>query len=631
LADIDRHHPTALPRPLRLQCMAGKLVQPVGQGLLKVPFARCYDGLARHVSTVLSVQQGPFHCLDCGEVLTLRNPINKRRHFAHRPDSVCTGETALHRYAKELLVTAKTLTLPALVLTEGRVRQPVFAAGTYSFEAVLPEHKIGTFQPDALVRYLDFDLAVEFLVHHAVDDEKRAKVSAHDISMVEIDLSGLKAGQMNGTELDDAILHSSPRQWIHHRKCAAAMRKLSAAVAKAQLDRGARLKGHILRKRSATAPEGWRDEAMKAVRRTGLEALIDLEVEGGHWFAVPDKVWQAEALFEHVIKPSEQYSPGGKKLEIKGAYPTYHDLSSKLPDWMVRQDLGDYPPKSLAEAGFDKKSYGSPHGAVWNYLAVLTTGNGTVLWSREDAYFYIQPRLQDLLQRRVDLPERVKLLLVAGGVKDTEAGYRRWGTTYRSGNLSPFQLVEAGGDGYHDLIARIAQLEAMVSGSVLSVVDDLCGLPLEPIRVRNQAAMAVIETKRKIALDNAASERQRSIRVQAEQMLAADAKAWLGQQIAGTKINHLEYAREGDAALFELELKLGREGDERRKQIAAKRHVAHLRDQLKEAAKRAFPSERMAELFLNSGHPRLQGGRPIDRCGNRQDLAYITSLMTKKR
>lgn len=357
------------------------MVQPIGQGLLKVPFARCGDGVARHVSAVTSLRQGPFHCLDCGEPLTLRQPIDKRRHFAHRPDSLCTGETALHRYAKELLATAKTLTLPALILEEEGVRQTVFAAGTYDFNAVLPEHKVGTFQPDALVRYQGFELAVEYLVNHAVDAEKRAKVREHDISMVEIDLSGLKAGQMEGNALDAAILHSAPRKWIHHRKIAAARRKLDAAVAKEKAERGARLKGHILRKRRASIPEDWKNEALAAVRRTGLEALIGIEAEGGHWFTVSDRDWQAQALFEHVIRPSEQYSPGAK-LKVKGDYSNERDLSSKLPDWMIRADLAAYPVKRLAEAGFSKESYGSPHGAVWSYLAALTMKGQAAFWVR---------------------------------------------------------------------------------------------------------------------------------------------------------------------------------------------------------------------------------------------------------
>lgn len=630
MSDLDRFDPIVLTPPPRRPCAAGRMAQPVGQGLLKVPFARCGDGVARHVSAVTGVRQGPFHCLDCGEVLTLRQPINKRRHFAHRPDSLCTGETALHRYAKELLAAARTLTLPALVIEEERVRQAVFAAGTYDFDAVLPEHKVGSFQPDALVHYQGFELAVEFLVHHAVDGEKRAKVRDHDISMVEIDLSGLKAGQMDGDALDAAILHTAPRQWIHHRKMAAAKRKLDAAVAKEKAERGARLKGHILRKRRASVPEDWKDEAMAAVRRAGLAALIGVEAEGGHWFTVPDREWQAQALFEHVIKPSEQYSPGAK-LKVKGDYPNERDLSSKLPDWMIRTDLASYPAKRLAEAGFSKESYCSPHAAVWHYLAALISKGQAVFWSREDECFYVEPELQDLLHRRVELHWRVKKLLGAAQVEDTEAAYRDWAKTYRSTGISPLQLIEAGGDGYRALLSRVAQLETMVSGYFPKVVDDLCGLPLEAIRRRNQEAIAAAEAEKAAALEKAASERQRSIRLQAMQMLEGKGAAWLAQKVTGTETSFEDYARKGDEALVRLERQLARDSDTRRMRIAAERHVAQLQGQLSDAAKRAFLSEQLAELFLNSGHPRLQGSRPIDRCHSQQDLSFLVSLMPRKR
>ena len=629
MSDLDRFDPTYVARPRR-PCAAGRMAQPVGHGLLKVPFARCGDGRARHVSAVTSLRQGPFHCLDCGEVLTLRQPVNKRRHFAHRPDSLCTGETALHLYAKELLVAAKTLTLPALILEEEGVRQTVFAAGTYEFDAVLPEHKIGTFQPDALVRYQGFELAVEYLVNHAVDAEKRAKVREHDISMVEIDLSGLKAGQMEGDALDAAILHSAPRTWIHHRKTAAARRRLDAAVAKEKAERGGRLKGHIHRKRRAGIPADWKNDAMAAVRRTGLEALVGIPAEGGHWFTVSDKVWQAEALFAHVIKPSEQYSSGAK-LKVKGDFPKERDLSSILPDWMIRTDLAAYPVKRLAEAGFSKESYGSPHGAVWSYLAALTMKGQAVFWVREDQCFYVETELQDLLHRRVELPRRVRKLLGATEVEDTGAGYRRWAGSYRTNGMSPFQLIEAGGEGYHDLLSRLAQLEKMVSGYVPKVVDDLCGLPLEAVRRRNQEAIAKAEAEKAAALEKAASERQRSIGHQAGQMLEGEAAAWLAQKVVGTETSFADYAREGDDALLRLEQQLARDSDTRRKRIAAEREAAQLRGQLSDAAKRAYPSEQLAELFLKSGHPKLQGSRPIDRCHSRQDLSFILSLMPKKR
>src|SRR3546814_12714135 len=102
LSDLDRFDPIFLARPPRRPCAAGRLAQPVGQGLLKVPFARCGAGVARHVSAVTSPRQGPFHSLGCGDVLTLRKPVNKRQHFAHPPDSLCTCETALTPYVTVL-------------------------------------------------------------------------------------------------------------------------------------------------------------------------------------------------------------------------------------------------------------------------------------------------------------------------------------------------------------------------------------------------------------------------------------------------------------------------------------------------------------------------------------------------
>lgn len=41
-------------------------------GELKVPFARCTDGVSRHVSRVTLDEDGPFTCLGCKETLLLR-------------------------------------------------------------------------------------------------------------------------------------------------------------------------------------------------------------------------------------------------------------------------------------------------------------------------------------------------------------------------------------------------------------------------------------------------------------------------------------------------------------------------------------------------------------------------------
>lgn len=629
MSDMGRFDPIA--RPPRRPCDAGRFAARSGAGDLKVPFARCGDGVARHVSLVTGLAQGPFHCLGCEEQLTLRLPVNKRRHFAHRPDSQCTGETVLHRYAKELLALRRSLTLPALVLHKEGVMVSVFDAGRYDFEEVHPEYRMNTFQPDAVVRYRGVELAVEFLVNHAVDAEKRAKVRERDISMVEIDLSGVNAGMMDADDLDSAILHTAPRKWIHHRKSAAAQGRLETAVAAKLAERGAKLRGHILRKRRALAPPDWKDEATAAVRRAGLESQLCVETDRCHWFTVSDRVWQAEALYLHVIKPSELYTPGGKCLEVKGEFPKERDLSSKLPDWMIRTDLSDYGSKRLAEAGFSRETFGSAHSAVWHYLANLASMGRAVFWSREDQCFYVEPELHGLLHRRVELHRIVTRLLRAADIQDCERGYRIWARRFWAGGGTPAALVEAGGDDYRDLMSRLARLETMVSGYVPKVIDDLCGLPLEAIRDRNEAAIAAEEAKKAAALQQAAADRVAAIRSRAYALLEGEAAEWLARRVQDTDTSFLDHAAESDAALSQLERRLAQDSDARQRRIAAERRHAQLRAKLSEAAKQAFATAQLAELFLHSGHPRLGGSHPIDRCHSEQDLAFIIGLMPKKR
>lgn len=612
---------------VRRPCAAARL-EPLQASSLKVPFARCGDGVARHVSAIAAYALGPFRCLGCEEALTLRRPRNKRRHFAHRPDSLCTGETALHRYAKEILAARKTLTLPAELLQEEGVIETVFAAGTYTFDVVNPEETVDSFRPDALVTYRGVQLAVEFLVSHAVSEAKRAKVRERDLSMVEIDLSGVRAGQMDGETLDDAILHSSPRRWIHHRHTAAAKTRLADAVKAKKVERGARLRGHILRKRRPRYPEGWRNEALVAVRRAGLEALVGIDTDCSHWFTVPNEAWQAEALYAHVISPAETYSPGSQ-LRIKGEFPNEDDLASKLPEWMIRTDLGDYPAERLEEAGFIRETYGSPSTAVWWYFAELSTEDRVIDWRRKPRRFYVDEELHGRLHRRVELPRLVSGLLETAGMTEPAADYERWATTYRTDAATPRHLIEKGGKSYRDLMQRLEQLRWMVPSYSRTVVDDLCGLPLEAIRRRNEEAIAKAEAEKAAALEKSALERQRSIRLQAEQMLEGEARVWLAQKLSGSQMSFLDYAREGDDALFRLERQLAKDSDARRKRIATELHIGQLRSQLTDAARRAFPTEERANLFLNTGHPRLRGQRPIDYCTDNQTLMLILPLLPK--
>jgi len=617
--------------PIGRPCAAARFATPIaGQGYLKVPFARCGDGVARHVTAVAGLSVGPFHCLDCEEPLSLRRPRDKRLHFAHRPDSLCSGETALHQYAKELLARSKTLTLPALVLRDEGLTEIVFRPGVYDFETVVPERMIDTFRPDAIVFHKGAELAVEFLVSHAVDAEKLAKVRARDLSMVEIDLSGVRAGQLAAEQLDERILHSAPREWKHHRKRVTAARKLAEAVATKRAMRGARLRAHIKKRVRPAYPEGWRNDAADSVRRAGLEHLLGLKVDCAHWFTVPRAVWQAQALDALVIRPSELYSPGGNGIACKGEWTKERSLATRLPEWMIRTDLTPYHSKSLADAGYDKISYGSPDHAVWAYLAAPEMRE-TVFWNPDEQSFFIDGGLHGRLHRRVELRRVVTKLLEAVQHTNPDTGYRRWVSSHGLPDCTPSELVENGGDGYRELFLRLSAVEAMLPSYSRKVVDDLCGLPLEPIRLRNLAAMAADEEERARKAREGVDARRSSIRLQAIQILDGDAADWLAGPSPEAGPSMIEYAAMSDETLFRAERLLATAAQERRSAIAAAARVAELRAELSRAAQRAFPDPARAHVFLTTGQPHIGGKRPIDYCDGEHSFKILLSLLPKRR
>jgi hypothetical protein len=68
-----------------------------------------------------------------------RQSRRARTLFAHRPDSTCTGETALHLYAKALLAAAREFTFTPLVLSQSGLQEVVFEGGRFALDAVTIE------------------------------------------------------------------------------------------------------------------------------------------------------------------------------------------------------------------------------------------------------------------------------------------------------------------------------------------------------------------------------------------------------------------------------------------------------------------------------------------------------------
>jgi hypothetical protein len=617
---------------------AGSPKRPCSTGLnvgvrggLRVPFARCGDGVARHIDRIAQPDAGPFHCLDCDEKLSLRRIRGKRTHFAHRPDSQCTGETALHRFAKELLAQARTVTFPPLILSAGKLVELIFEGGRVALDEVRIEVNEGNFHPDTVVRVADELRAIEFKVSHAVDDEKAAKVRNRDYPMVEIDLSNLRARGVTADQLEEAILHSAYRFWVHHPDTAAGEERLADRVAQEKQKRGARLRGHIARRpRGAKVPDNWYKTTFAALEEARLDHLIGITTRFTHWFTVPAPLWQAAVLDTLVLHQCRKLSPGSG-LKLRGEWPNTGRLSHTLPDWMLRTDLAAYPRKSLEEAGYPPESYGSVEHAVYNYLAEITHRAEAIYWDRDEECF----RVERDLHTRIHHLERVRQMLLnictAAGAKNPPMVVERWLERFNVDGRNPKAVIAAGSVWSEALVERVRQLELMADAHWPHVTDDLCGLPLHDMRQAKIDEIAAQEAAKQKKLDDERAGRRSSIERRARASLGIEADLWLESPHPVDAIPMFEWASQSADNLHAAEDRLFSAERDRAKHQRRDRAIADLRSTLVAAAEAAFGGTDRAHLFLHSAHNRTMREHPYDICTSKPQLKLILGLLPRRR
>ncbi|MCY1173170.1 hypothetical protein D9M73_133240 [compost metagenome] len=171
----------------------------------------------------------------------------------------------------------------------------------------------------------------------------------------------------------------------------------------------------------------------------------------------------------------------------------------------------------------------------------------------------------------------------------------------------------------------------MTWGYGSKITDDLCGLPLETIRARQQKRVDEEDAARQLKLQEAAEARRRSLRQDAPAVLEDDAAAWLERRIKDGDGNMLDWAALSDAALGQAEAWLRQAGRDRKQRKDAAIEIAGYRDALAVAARNAFPDPRKAELFLITGQPRIGGRRPVDYCDSPAALEQLKRMLPKGR
>jgi hypothetical protein len=545
----------------------------------------------------------PFVCLGCCEPLILRASRRARKHFAHRSDSRCSGETALHRYAKELLATTRQFTFTPLLLRQAGLQEIVYEGGRFALDAVSIEEDRTGFRPDAIVHVGKCQFAIEFKVSNAVSDEKRHRVAEADLPMIEVDLNALRSGTIDADAYDDMILHGGPREWVHHPDLARGQIRLQAQVNALTAERGRRLRYHIERKNWVKPPQDWYDGTLAAVADSGLGDLIGRDVDCAHWFRVAPRIWQAEILATCVVAPSTQYTPGCR-IELKGQWPEDRSLASKLPEWMVRKDLSHYRSTTLEAAGYNSESFGTPDMAIRNYLFELSTIGDVLFWDRDAQAFFIESELHGYLYRRHELRWKLRQILEAANAPQPEEITDRWLRKYNVDGCCPDTVARRGGEAYDALLLRIDNLRRMAHAyHEAYVVDDLCGLSLQALRETRLAEKEQREAKRLQELANAAAARRRALETDAQKGLNEEAADWLSSPSPDRTKTILEWAAENDEQLRAAERQLGQAARSRMAKLAALKAVDDCRRQLELKVRAAISDPQRADLFLKAWGP----------------------------
>ncbi len=170
---------------------------------IKLPFGRAGNGTMIPIRDAVRGLDCACVCPQCFALLVACKGDVVRPYFRHYADpAICVDarETALHLYAKQLIVRALRLVLPDDL---GPMKRA-------TAEARLP---IGV-QPDVLAEYQTGEtVAIEVWVAHQVPTNKVSIYAQHHQAALEIDLRHYR--HVDETDWEKVILETAERAWIY--------------------------------------------------------------------------------------------------------------------------------------------------------------------------------------------------------------------------------------------------------------------------------------------------------------------------------------------------------------------------------------------------------------------------------
>lgn len=198
---------------------------------LQIPFGkRISDGLLVTADEVPRGAACDCICLDCGSALVAKQGTEREWHFAHARGADCTRayEKSVHEYAKQLLRQRKRLILPSLTAIVSDtdafgayvVERDVVLPGTVvDLEECVSGRPLQDVTPDLIGTYRGRQILVEVTVFHRLMPEKRERLLATRIPVIEINLSIFQTQRATREKLEQELFkNDGNRHWVWHPK-----------------------------------------------------------------------------------------------------------------------------------------------------------------------------------------------------------------------------------------------------------------------------------------------------------------------------------------------------------------------------------------------------------------------------
>lgn len=583
------------------------------------------DGSIAHVSEVETGRRCGCVCPGCGAPLVAKKGAQIDHHFAHEgtaDGTPCrTGpETALHKFAKEVLGRRLHLDLPALTLEEGGDRWIGYGGGRYRFDGAILEQRLGSIVPDVVVRRGDRDLLVEMAVTHPCGPEKIETIRSMDVAAIEIDLAGLPR-DVSRADLEASILETAPRRWIHNPHLAAGRAELERRKASRQAD--VRRRAQALAADYATALQHAKEtppssQVFGEMTRDGFGTSIGVMVRGAGCFSVPPGDWQAALLSGIWDRYQERHAT---------TFTPERALGQLRKAGLVRPRFARMSQEEIATAKEENAAFGSPLGAVEEWATVLSLNQVLMPWRPG---WKVHPsylrKAADARNRRL-LPARrageIKGLVgqILACLPEAERdGFdiKAWAAAPLPGRgHSAAEATRCDDAKYEVFKSALARLASDARYGTHLARDHL-GLPLDGLAARKEAAVrekAEAIRQERIAREKAASRaRGEELLADARSELGSDADEWAATprpELGG--ISPLEAARSSPVGAQAAQGAVREEVRRVRVLAAGAAEAEEARRLLRVEARKLVPPA-MFELYLTGRQPALGGKSPLEFC-----------------